>query len=196
MPVSSKTAPHWLYLDPSSIDPTVSLLTVGQETVPRFSVAAATGSMVSQSLRLTFFTARTSETVTQVRQWTGTTAAGATPSLCRLGLYSVAANGDIALVASTPNDTTLFAAANTAYTKSFSASYALATGLRYALGILVVSAAAMPSFYSAAAALSATELATAPRLAAAVAAQADLPASVVAASLGLSALAFYSVVLP
>src|SRR5215207_478991 len=53
-------------------------LTTGHESMPRTSTTAnaqpATG-----SLRFTYFTARRAETVTQVRVWTSTVAAAATP---------------------------------------------------------------------------------------------------------------------
>jgi hypothetical protein len=194
---SSKTAPHWLYLDPSSVDSTATSLATGQETMDRLNVVASNGAFASQSLRLTYFTARKTESLSQIRVWTGGTAAGATPTLIRFGLYSVATNGDITLVASTPNDTTLLATINTAYTKAFSAAYTVATGLRYAVGILVVSAAAMPSFMTASIFTNfAAELAQAPRRTATISAQADLPASVASGSLSNSSPAIYLALLP
>ncbi len=190
----SRSATRGSFRPPDVTDP--NALTVGQETFSRLLITTASSAPASQSLRLTFFTARKSEVASQVRQWSGTTAAGATPTLARIGLYSVAANGDIALIASTPNDTTLYAAASTAYTKAFSVPVAVNAGVRYAVGLLVVSAAAMPSYYSTSTVLSGVEMSAAPRVSAAVAAQADLPASVVAASLAASASPFYSVILP
>lgn len=172
-------------------------LTTGQETIDRLQVTAVNGSAASQSLRLTFFTARKTETITQVRQWTGSQQAVATPTLIRFGIYSEAANGDISLIGSTANDTTLLAAANTSYTKALSVATPVVAGLRYAFGILVVSGSTMPSYYTTTVtAVSSTELAAAPRRTAAVAAQADLPASVVAGSLAVSGLVIYSVILP
>jgi hypothetical protein len=171
-------------------------LTTGQETYSRLLVNNASNGPTSQSLRLTYFTARKTETATQVRVVTGGTAAAATPTLVRFGIYSVAVNGDVALIASTANDTTLLAAAATAYTKALQASVPLAAGTRYAFAILVVSAAAKPTLPCLVTGLAGTESALSPRLAASVAGQADLPASVVNASLAASTLAIYSVVLP
>lgn len=179
----------------STIDP--NAVAAGEESIPRLVVIASTGALVSQQLHLTYFTAKKTETEASVKVRTGATAAAATPTLCRMGLYSVAANGDIALIASTPNDTTLFAAANTAYTKAYSVAAQRVAGTRYARGILVVSAAAMPTFFSSAISTPfGNELATAPRLAAQVTGQADLPASVAAGSLVNGSMAIYSVGLP
>ncbi len=57
-------------------------------------------------------------------------------------MFTVAGNGDLAIVAVTANDTTLWAPAFTAFTRSldiangFPASYILTAGTRYALGIV------------------------------------------------------------
>lgn len=175
-----------------------NLLTTGEETLSReMADSTAVSSSTSGSLRLTYFTARKSETITQVRLYSGGTAAGATPTLCRIGLYTVAANGSLtALVASTTNDTALFAAANTAYTKSWSSSYAKVAGQRYALGVLVVSGAAMPTFLGRVLGSAAEASTIAPILSASVSGQSDLPASVALGSLGTSGNRIYAALLP
>jgi hypothetical protein len=78
--------------------------------------------------------------------WTGDTAAAPTPSLCRMGLWSIAANGNGTLVAATPNDTALWAAVWTHYALALSANYTTIIGQRYALGFLIVTAGATPTF--------------------------------------------------
>lgn len=101
----------------------------------------------TQRLICSGFRCKRTEVITQVATKSGTTAAGATPTLVRFGLYlrrPDTVNYD--LVASTPNDTTLFAAANTQYTKSFSTPYTKLRGEEYIAAWLVVSAAAMPTF--------------------------------------------------
>jgi hypothetical protein len=120
-------------------------LVSGESALPRQLINSTGISMTSGTIRLTYFTARKSETVNNVRVLCGTTAAGATPTLIRVGIYTVANNGDLTLVASTASDTTLLAAANTAYTKALSAPYAKVAGTRYALGLIVVTAAALPT---------------------------------------------------
>jgi hypothetical protein len=157
------------------------IITSGETTVQRrYGAATAPGTFSSQQLRLTYFTARKSFTVANLVAETGTTAAGATPTLVRLGLYTVAGNGDITLVASTPNDTALFANTFTSYTKALSVAYPITAGTRYAVGVLVVSAATIPILLGVG--MGSGMAATAPRVAGQIASQADLPAGPVAAA--------------
>lgn len=174
---------------------TANLITTGEETIDRRWLSQVGIVSTSGTLRLTYFTARKTETTTQVKIYTGTTAAAATPTLCRLGLYQIASDGAGTLVASTANDTTLFAAATTAYTKSWSVSFAKVAGQRYALGVLVVSGAATPTYLGSINS-SAGVHATLPRLTASLGAQADLPGSFTDASLSGSAGYFYAEILP
>lgn len=172
-----------------------NLITSGEETAPRHLATIASASTVSQTLRLTYFTARKSETTSQVRIYSGGTAAAATPTVCRIGLYAIDAAGAGTLVASTANDTALFAGMNTAYTKSWSAPYAKVAGQRYALGVLVVTSATAPTLFGGALGLAA-EAAAAPRLTAQLGSQSDLPASFADASLSTGAQWHYAALLP
>jgi hypothetical protein len=175
--------------------PPGNLLTTGQETMSR-EIASATNAAISTgTLRLTHFTGRKTETSTQVRVATGGTAAAATPTLCRIGLYTVATDGAITLVASIANDTTLFAAASTPYVRSWSSSYGMLFGQRYALGVLVVSGAATPTFIGQTVG-SATECLVAPALSAQVTGQSDLPSSVATGSVVGSGTRIFGVILP
>lgn len=163
-----------------------SNLTAANTTIPRtdaINSAVATG---TGSLRLTFFDARASMSTANVRVYSGGTAAGATPTLVRFGLYSVAANGAGTLVASTPNDTTLLAAQATAYTKAWSAPVELVAGQRYAFAHLVVTAAAAPTLVGNVLG-DANMAAVTPRLAGLLTAQSDLPASFTNAALSVTA---------
>lgn len=174
-----------------------NLLTSGEEVFSRDSATANSAASSTQNLRLTYFTARKAETTTQVRVLTGNTAAAATPTLCRVGLYSIAANGDGTLVASIASDTTLFAATNTAYTRSWSSSYAKVAGQRYALGILVVTAAAAPTFTSSVlATATSTEAAFDPRLSGTIISQTDLPSTFTSGSVTASSNRYYGAILP
>jgi len=176
---------------------TANLVTTGEETFPRDLLSSSSAvAPISQSLRLTYFTARKTESTTQVRMYSGGTAAAATPSLCRIGLWSVAANGDLTLVASTANDTTLFAGTVTAYTRSWSAPYAKVAGQRYAIGALVVSATTMPTFGGSQVTYSAEGGSVAPVMGAVINSQADLPSSVAVGSLAASGQRLYAVILP
>lgn len=179
----------WLGSLPDSED-----LLVGQSTMDRSDIASSAVSMVSGFLRLTHFTAVRDEPITQVDIFTGTTAASATPTLCRMGLYKVEDSGDLTLIASTANDTTLFAAASTKYTKSFTESnVTLEKGVRYAFGVLIVSAAAMPTMQGKNNVIAGI-MAYPPLLATQVSGQADLPASVVAPASAITRI--FAVLLP
>jgi hypothetical protein len=98
--------------------------------------------LTSGSLLLTFFTPLVTRTITQVTVGTGNTAAAGL-TLARLGLYTFD-ESTATLVAAVASDTTLFASANTAYTRSLStggglpSSYTLTAGSRYGLALLAV----------------------------------------------------------
>lgn len=152
---------------------------VGEETFDRL-WCSTTASMTSQMLRLSYFTARTTETITKILLTTAGSGAGATPTLIRAGVWSVDASDNLtALLASTANDTTLLTPGSTEFLKAFSASFSKVAGTRYAVGLLVVTAATVPTIP--AAALSTAPLSGATqnrrRIAAAVSGQADLPST-------------------
>lgn len=172
-----------------------SPVTTGQETFPRALTAGLTQTLSTGTFRVGYFTAQKSETVVSLRLCSAATAAGATPTLVRFGLYTAAADGAITLVASTPNDTTLFAAQNTGYTKALSVAYPVVAGTRYALGALVVTAAAAPTIQGYATGIAA-QSAVAPRLCAFTSGAADLPSSVTAVGLSDTSSAPYGVLLP
>ena len=79
------------------------------------------GSTTSGALRLTFFTPQYTKTVDAFKTGCVTAGVGNTPTVCRMGLYTVDSAGNITLVASTPNDTALFS--STWNVKALSASY-------------------------------------------------------------------------
>lgn len=177
-------------------------LTTGEGVPSRSSGCTNAGSGIltgNQTLRFTFFNARKGILTTQVRVLSGSTAAGATPTLCRLGLYLFARDSQNVLtgtlVASTANDTALFAAASTSYTRSWSAPYQMQAGQRYALAVLVVTAATAPTLVGRSM-VSADEAALAPRLSGQLTGQADLPATFVDSALAVSGSAPYAAILP
>lgn len=169
-------------------------LASGETTMTRREVTATTISSSNGNLRLTYFRARKTETVTQVRTVTGTAAVGA--SLARIGVYEKAANGDLTLVASIADDhTNLWIAANTRYTSTLSGSFAKKRGVWYAVGTLVVGTSTAPTF-AGSAALSGGEAFIDPVLAANVPSQADLPSNITVASLASSGNQIYAALLP
>lgn len=173
-------------------------LTLGESTLPRLQVTSTSSATGTGNLRLTYFTAQKTETTTQVRVISGGTAAAATPTLVRIGLYLIDGSDGGTLVASTVSDTALFAATNTVYTRSWSTPYAKVAGQRYALSVLVVTGAAAPTLAGHAALASAAgEVTTvAPRLSATFSGQTDLPASFATGSLAVSGNLHYAAILP
>jgi hypothetical protein len=142
----------------------------------------------NQNLRMVAITPRQDKLSTGVRMSTSATGAAATPTLIRIGLYTINAAGDGTLVASTPNDTALFSAINTIYDKNWSVPYQVIAGTRYAVGLLVVSGATTPSMIGAAQGNSMqTENIVLPWCAVVLTGQANLPASFLYASLSTSA---------
>lgn len=161
--------------------------TAGESTCPRFLLASTSNAPATQALCLTYFTARRTETITQCRITTGSgTTPGAITSLSRVGVYSEAGNGDLTLVASTVNDTSLFATNSTEYTKSFASSFSKTAGTRYAVGILIVSTNTLPTFVgphpTSSSAVGAI-YGRSPRIAAQFTGQTDLPSPISNASL-------------
>lgn len=161
-----------------------SSLTTGEESFPREHANSNGITQNSGTLRLTYFTLRKSGTRTQVVVSSGGTAAGATPTLVRVGLWRSNDAGDLLeLLAATPNDTSLLAGTFSDYTKTFSASFGAQRGMRVAAGLLVVTAAAAPTVCGSVPALNTSQLALAPRLSAVLTGLTDLPTTAAAGTL-------------
>jgi len=172
-------------------------LAVGEEVYSRESIALATAASTTQNVRLVYFTARKSGTTTQVRVRGGNTAAGATPTRCEIGLFEINATEDGTRVAVTANDTSLFANTFTAYTRSWIASYNKVAGRRYALGWLVVTTVAAPTYMGATLAFASDEEHyNSPRLVGRITGQTTMPSSFTAASVTESNVRPYGVILP
>ncbi len=139
--------------------------------------AATSGDLV-----LTYFVACKTETINNLAMYSGVTAA-ATVTLARFGVYSVAANGDLTLIHSTANDTTVFAGANTRFSRALTSSWAKTAGTTYAVGHLVL-ATTMPTVWGSTGGGSTLDAiwARSPRISGARIGQTDLPASITAAN--------------
>lgn len=152
------------------------------EFVPDRNDWTASVAVVAGTLQLSYFTALKSEAINNVTTVTVGTAAGATPTLCRVGLYAVAANGDLTLEAATANDTTLWANINNAYSRALTGTWNKVVGRRYAAGLLCVTAAATPVIaghtYSTSFVSSGP-----PQMAGSLAGQTDLPSNISAGSI-------------
>lgn len=157
----------------------------GFSSVARFGAQqqATTG---TQILNLTYFKAPRYLHGVAAKVYTGSTAAAATPTLVRYGLWTsdITTGALLALVASTPNDTTLFAGTNLGYSKNWSTPYDFIKGQYYAVGILIVTAAAVPTLFGVGGANGFVVNNTVPRVASSASGQADLPATLAAGSLG------------
>lgn len=118
----------------------------GLDIYERTAVSVANAVTATGVLYLSYFTAPVDESYGNVLVMTGLTAAAATPSLCRIGLYATDGDDLAEELTSTVSDTALFSATLTGYTVNFSAPQALVRDERYAVGVLVVSGAATPNF--------------------------------------------------
>jgi hypothetical protein len=114
------------------------------DTLPRL-FAFSQPALTSGSMAMCFFTPLVTRTISQITMHAGGTTAASGLTLARMGLYTyddAVTTGT--LVAAIANDTTLFTATNTAYTRSLStggglpSTYTLTAGLRYAFGVLCV----------------------------------------------------------
>jgi hypothetical protein len=169
--------------------------TSGQETFSRYWATSNTITVTSGVLKLTYFTADATEAVNSLGAFTGAQAAAATPTLCKMALFSVAGNGDLTLIAVTANDTSLFAAATTRYTKATTAQATRTAGQRYAHGLLVVTGTTAPQM--AGATPSIALVGDFPvRIYGQLTGQTDIPSSIPAGSLTNSNTMHYGLILP
>lgn len=102
--------------------------------------------LTSGNVMFTFFRSPKTFTARQMRMVSGTIAAAATPTLCRMGVYRVInGNSDVELLGAADNDTSLFSVASTIYTRNLTTPVSLVKGLWYATALLIVSPVAMPN---------------------------------------------------
>ena len=175
-------------------------LTLGAGTTTLSRQYGATNTNVavgaSGTLRLTYFVAPRSETISQLAIIVGTVPAGATPTLAQIAVFSVAVNGDLTRVGVTANDTTMFAVASTRVARPLTASYNAVGGTAYAFGPLIVTAAAMPSFLGVSLNQNTAQAFASPRISAQIAGQATMPLSILNASLAASNALMFGEILP
>ncbi len=167
---------------------------VGQENIPIWGAVTAI-SLTSGRLYFSYFTAVEALTVVRFMYALRVAAVGQTEA--RLGLYSVDGSGDLALLARTTMDTTLFTGSTfSSALRSFStaggypASVTLAANSRYAIGTLSRGASTAPQICGASVPVtgaigpSSAVGSLTRRLVASLDSQTDLPTSVTSASLG------------
>jgi hypothetical protein len=150
----------------------------GVDALPRQFVTAAQ-TQVDSSVRMTLFSVTRPVTVSSITVGTADQAASGTTT-ARLGLYEFDGT-TYTLLARTANDTTLFNATFSLFTRSFDtgggypASYTLEPGKRYGFA-LIVSGTTMPRLYGNGFTASAINNLT-PRLGVVISGETDLPAT-------------------
>lgn len=164
-------------------------ITAGISTIPRYlGQIQASLTLTSGAVRLVYKTADADVTVSNLTARCGSSSTPSGITLCRFGIYSVDGSGDLTLIGSTPNDTSLLETISTVYTKGLSVATPLTAGSRYAFAIIqVASTAATVSGATA----DAAELAVAPRVTASLGSQSDLPPTIAHAGLSTSTNVFY-----
>ena len=178
-----KYGTDWYDTSTSLLNPVAAnRATGGMEIYSRETCTSDAVASVSGQLSLNFFTAFSDMTVNSLRSYTGSTAAGATPTLCKMGLYQVNSDNSLTLLAATANDTSTWSVAFTAYTKALTGPVSVVKGQRYAFGLLITTAAALPTWPTRTISAMAGGVMT-PRLYGQVTGQTDIPASVAAASI-------------
>lgn len=169
-------------------------LTTGEGTLARRAVTDTVATLFTGTIWLTYFTARKTEAVTQVRTCSGSTAASEA-TLCRIGVYEVDNLGKLTLIASTANDTSLWSATSTTYASPFTSSFLKRRGITYAVGALVVEAGTAPDLLGQAQMLQ-DEASQPPRLCGAINDQTDLPTEVAPEAVGFSMIQVYAALVP
>jgi hypothetical protein len=167
------------------------LYDAGEPAMPRH-FASATAALVASRVQLQHFTARRTESITQLRMTTaGTIAAGLT--LGRLGVYSVGSNGDLTLITASTSDTTMFGTANAQVTKTLGATWNKVQGQRYAIGV-ILTGTTMPTVYGGLSVSLFTGVQ--PRLNSILTGQTDFPSTIANASLSSAAFNMFVEAIP
>lgn len=122
-------------LAPSTGD--AELLTTGEEAIARGAVGPGEYPLDSGKLFFTIFTARKTEPITQVRTGVYGTASGGL-TVARVGIWSVAAGGDLTPVTASDNDTGLWNSTFSNHTATLADTWNKVAGVRWAFGLLAV----------------------------------------------------------
>jgi len=118
-------------------------LAVGESALPR--INCGTGiTLVSGTIHLSFWQAVKTEPVNTLFTTTAGTAAAATPTLCRIGIYSVDANSNLTLIGACANDTTIWNTTFARFNRANTTPFLKVQGQRYAHAVIIVTAVAAP----------------------------------------------------
>lgn len=142
----------------------------------------------SGDVNLTYFQAPVAMTINNVGTNSGDTAA-VSVTTAKVGIYSVDdVSGDLSLVASTANTTTLWGSSFNSYQTAMAAPADLTAGTWYAVGIFAV-ATTMPSVIGN---FVVDDANLAPRLCGLLTGQTDLPSSILGSDIGHNYRTFYT----
>ena len=168
-------------------------LTAGVANQDRVTGPVANTAVGNQVLYLSYVTSPKVFTAANHAMYSSATAAAATPTTVKFGLFTVAANGDLTRVAITANQTSTFVVPNTRYPWPYLASVGIVPGQVYASGWLIDSAVAMPTVIGPTALTpTATAWSQAPKLNGVITAQTDIAATYTAGQVAASALRHYA----
>lgn len=173
-----------------------AMLVTGFSVVPQRRGSASAGT-VTTNMIWTYFRSPRTIISSQVKVACGI-AAVATPTLVRIGLYTVdpTTGALLSLIASTANDTSVFGTINSVYTKSWSSPVNVTRGQWYALAVLQVSGAATAQVVCGpASGNNSLALSDFPKLVGSLNGQADLPATVAGGSVAASQVGPWGVIL-
>jgi len=169
------------------------------ETFTRYNATVDAAVLVTGTVYLSYITPDTTTVITKIWAMSGSTAAAGT-TLCRMGLYTVAANGDCTLVTQTANLLTgatnessgaggllLFSSGNLVMSgpldSSIVATYTMQRGVRYG-GAIIFVGGTMPRIKGAGPGATGVISVMNPRAGGSLAGQSDLPPSIPSASVG------------
>lgn len=157
------------------------LLDNGGESIwSRESPSPSSNASINQQLRLNGFRCKRTGSVGRIIMFSGGTAAGATPTLVKVGAYHRNDDDTYSLVGATPNTVTMFAGTNATYNTAFAAPWYKFKGDDYLIGVLIVTGAALPTIqgpFTAVANTTGTFLLPAPVKVGCLPGQTDLPTS-------------------
>jgi hypothetical protein len=140
------------------------------------------GVLISGRIQLEYFWAPDTVTKPNIVKYTGSVPiSGTPPTLARLGVYSVAVNGDLTRIARTANDPNMFNTPFEMVTRAFESPCPFVRGNLYASATLVITTGTINNLWGTST-LGGGMLDDSPPYALQVSAQTDLPATIPAAS--------------
>lgn len=126
---------------------------IALEPYSRVGGAIQSTSFNSGVLRIAFARAKRVKTITRLASCCAAAWSSTTPTLCRMGVFSVdPTTYDMTLLARVANDTTLWSSANTVYKRNFDtaggypSSFTTTVGAIYGMALLRVTTGSMPTF--------------------------------------------------